>query len=63
VTGNEDGAKHVAMNVLYSLQHLGYTIPPQADAAWLGEVGPAPPTSTKARAARRTTSPAGTPPS
>ncbi len=24
VTGNEDGAKHCAMNVLYSLQHLGY---------------------------------------
>ncbi len=42
VTGNEDGAKHVAMNVLYSLQHLGYTIPPQADAAWLGEAGPGP---------------------
>ena len=29
VTGNEDGIKHCAMNVLYSLQHLGYTIPPQ----------------------------------
>ena len=42
ITGNEDGAKHCAMNVLYSLQHLGYTIPPQADAAWLGEVGPGP---------------------
>jgi multimeric flavodoxin WrbA len=42
VTGNEDGAKHVAMNLLYSLQHLGYTIPPQADAAWLGEAGPGP---------------------
>ena len=42
VTGNEDGAKHCAMNVLYSLQHLGYTIPPQADAAWLGGVGPGP---------------------
>lgn len=42
VTGNEDGAKHVAMNVLYSLQHLGYAIPPQADAAWLGPVGPGP---------------------
>lgn len=26
-----------AMNVLYSLQHLGFSIPPQADAAWLGE--------------------------
>jgi multimeric flavodoxin WrbA len=40
VTGNEDGVKHCAMNVLYSLQHLGYTIPPQADAGWIGEVGP-----------------------
>lgn len=42
VTGNEDGAKHCAMNVIYSLQHLGYTIPPQADAGWLGEAGPGP---------------------
>ncbi|WP_062465224.1 flavodoxin family protein [Demequina soli] len=42
VTGNEDGVKHVAMNVLYSLQHLGYTIPPNADAGWIGEVGPGP---------------------
>ena len=28
ITGNEDGAKHCAMNILYSLQHLGYVIPP-----------------------------------
>jgi multimeric flavodoxin WrbA len=42
VTGNEDGIKHVAMNVLYSLQHLGYTIPPQADCGWIGEAGPGP---------------------
>ena len=42
VTGNEDGAKHIAMNVLYSLQHLGYVIPPQADAGWLGASGPGP---------------------
>ncbi len=42
ITGNEDGAKHCAMNILYSLQHLGYVIPPQADAAWLGEVWPWP---------------------
>ncbi len=42
ITGNEDGAKHCAMNILYSLQHLGYTVPPQADAAWLGEAGPGP---------------------
>ncbi|HKL63518.1 MAG TPA: flavodoxin family protein [Woeseiaceae bacterium] len=42
ITGNEDGAKHCAMNLLYSLQHLGYVIPPQADAAWVGEAGPGP---------------------
>ena len=42
VTGNEDGIKHCAMNVLYSLQHLGYVIPPQADAGWIGEAGPGP---------------------
>ncbi len=42
VTGNEDGVKHVAMNVLYSLQHLGYTVPPNADAGWIGEAGPGP---------------------
>jgi len=42
VTGNEDGGKHCAMNVLYSLQHLGYSVPPQADAAWMGEAGPGP---------------------
>jgi multimeric flavodoxin WrbA len=42
VTGNEDGIKHVAMGVLYALQHLGYTIPPQADAGWIGEAGPGP---------------------
>jgi multimeric flavodoxin WrbA len=42
VTGNEDGAKHCAMNILYSLQHLGFVIPPQADACWLGEAGPGP---------------------
>lgn len=42
VTGNEDGVKHCAMNTLYALQHLGYSIPPQADAGWIGEVGPGP---------------------
>ncbi len=42
VTGNEDGAKHCAMNILYSLTHLGYAVPPQADAGWLGGVGPGP---------------------
>lgn len=42
ITGNEDGVKHCGMNILYSLQHLGYTIPPQADAGWIGEAGPGP---------------------
>src|SRR6056297_1976339 len=42
ITGNEDGIKHSAMGILYSLQHLGYTIPPQADAGWIGEAGPGP---------------------
>lgn len=42
ITGNEDGVKHCAMNILYSLQHIGYTIPPQADAGWIGEIGPGP---------------------
>ena len=42
ITGNEDGIKHVGMGVLYSLQHVGYTIPPQADAGWIGEAGPGP---------------------
>ena len=42
VTGNEDGAKHAAMTLGYALSHLGFTIPPQADCAWLGEAGPGP---------------------
>lgn len=40
VTGNEDGAKHVAMTLLYALCHVGCAIPPQADCAWVGEAGP-----------------------
>jgi multimeric flavodoxin WrbA len=67
VTGNEDGVKHVAMNVLYSLQHLGYTIPPQADAGWIGEVGPGPSYGDEPRTVAPpgfdTTSPTATPPS
>ena len=30
------------MTILYALQHLGYTIPPQADCGWIGEAGPGP---------------------
>jgi multimeric flavodoxin WrbA len=63
ITGNEDGAKHCAMNILYSLQHLGFTIPPQADSAWLGEAGPGPSYLDPGSAGPRTTSPTETPPS
>lgn len=42
ITGNEDGVKHCSMDILYSLQHIGYAIPPQADAGWIGEIGPGP---------------------
>ena len=42
ITGNEDGLKHCAMSILYSLQHLGCMIPPQADCGWIGEAGPGP---------------------
>ncbi|MBC7519024.1 MAG: flavodoxin family protein [Microbacteriaceae bacterium] len=42
ITGNEDGIKHAASSLLYSLQHIGFVIPPAADAGWIGEVGPGP---------------------
>lgn len=42
ITGNEDGVKHAAMSLLFSLQHIGYSIPPQADCGWIGEIGPGP---------------------
>jgi multimeric flavodoxin WrbA len=42
ITGNEDGIKHAAMTLGFALNHLGYTIPPQADCGWIGEAGPGP---------------------
>ena len=42
ITGNEDGIKHCSMDILFALQHIGYTIPPQADCGWVGEAGPGP---------------------
>jgi hypothetical protein len=42
ITGNEDGVKHSSMGILFALQHLGFTIPPQAACGWIGEVGPGP---------------------
>jgi multimeric flavodoxin WrbA len=42
VTGNEDGVKACSMQILYAMSHIGYTIPPQADCGWIGEIGPGP---------------------
>jgi multimeric flavodoxin WrbA len=42
ITGNEDGIKHCARDILYCMQHIGYMIPPQADCGWIGDVGPGP---------------------
>jgi hypothetical protein len=42
ITGNEDGIKHCASNVLDNLQHIGHCVPLQADAGWIGEAGPGP---------------------
>ena len=59
VTGNEDGAKHCAMNVLYSaIPSRRRPMPPGSARPDRGR-----PISTRARAGRRTTSPTATPPS
>ena len=42
VTGNEDGAKKVSADVLFSLNHSGCTIPPNSMAYWVGKAGPGP---------------------
>lgn len=42
ITGNEDGGKHCLSNILYSLQHIGFTVPPAAEVYWVGEAGPGP---------------------
>lgn len=42
ITGNEDGAKKAASSILYGLSHIGFTIPPNVDAYWVGEAGPGP---------------------
>lgn len=42
IDGNEDGMKACASQLLYAMQHVGMTIPPQADAGWVGEAGPGP---------------------
>lgn len=42
VTGNEDGAKDASKSIIYGLSHIGFTIPPNVDAYWVGEAGPGP---------------------
>lgn len=42
VTGNEDGVKNCAKTLLFDLQHIGFSIPPQADAGWIGDYGSGP---------------------
>lgn len=37
ITGNEDGAKHAAASLLYGLSHIGFVIPPNVDAYWVGK--------------------------
>lgn len=42
VTGNEDGAKHAARDILFSLGHFGFTLPPNPLSYWVGDAGPGP---------------------
>lgn len=42
VTGNEDGVKNAHARTMFALQHIGYTIPPEAGTGWIGEIGPGP---------------------
>lgn len=39
VVGNEDGAQHVGASILYNLMQMGATIPPNAEAYWIGPAG------------------------
>ncbi|MFA1819516.1 flavodoxin family protein [Virgibacillus oceani] len=42
VTGNEDGAKNAAGDIIFGLAQLGFVIPPNALAYWVGDAGPGP---------------------
>jgi len=39
ITGNEDGAHSCVAQVLWAMQELGYTIPPNVNAYWVGMAG------------------------
>ncbi|MEC5423836.1 flavodoxin family protein [Virgibacillus sp. C22-A2] len=42
VTGNEDGAKEAGRSILFGMLNIGFTIPPNVNAYWVGEAGPGP---------------------
>lgn len=42
VTGNEDGAKKAGGSIQSHMANLGFTIPPNTNAYWVGEAGPGP---------------------
>lgn len=42
VTGNEDGAKKSAGELIFGLAQLGFIIPPNPLAYWVGDAGPGP---------------------
>jgi multimeric flavodoxin WrbA len=39
ITGNEDGAHNCAAQVLWAMQEVGFTIPPNVNAYWVGMAG------------------------
>lgn len=39
ITGNEDGAHSCAAQLLWAMQELGFTVPPNANAYWVGLAG------------------------
>lgn len=42
VTGNEDGAKSAGGTIQSRMANLGFTIPPNTNAYWVGDAGPGP---------------------
>ena len=41
-TGNEDGAHEVARHILWAMQELGFTVPPNVNTYWVGVAGEGP---------------------
>lgn len=53
ITGSEDGAQQVLGSILEVLTFMNFTIPPQACAYWVGEVGEDPKTDRERRLASK----------